>query len=189
MILGSCPLNFLIPDIISYLVPFIVQMKKLVFTLLAVVIFQFGFSQNIPPVEGVRLEAPQDYRNADSAVVQVSKYFLKIPIDQDNNTRLTAGVFLVRWIAGTPEFDFDLNSNVFKYIKKDVDLLTVYYSCVASFAIHHPAVNDANTITLNAAKLLVAYINNPANHVVLTRQLKNLVEADAKGDLKSFLKL
>lgn len=164
-------------------------MKKLLFTLLAVSVAQFAFSQNIPPVEGVRLEAPQDYRNADSAVAQVSRYFLKIPIDQDNNTRLNAGVFLVRWAAGTPEFNFDLNSNAFRYVKKDVDLLTVYYSCLASFAIHHPFVKDANTITLNAVKQLVAYINNPANHVVLTRQLKNLADADAKDDLKSFLKL
>ncbi len=157
--------------------------------MLAVFAGQIAFCQNIPPVEGVRLETPQDYRNADSLVVQVSKYFLSIPIDQDNNTRLKAGVFLVRWMEGTPEFNLDLGQNVLKYIKKDVDLLTVYYCCVSAFAIHHTAVRDSNAITLNAVKQLVTYIDNPANHVALTRQLKNLADADEKVQLKRVLKL
>jgi hypothetical protein len=164
-------------------------MRKLFFTLLAVVLVQFAFSQNIPPVEGFRLEAPQDYRNADSAVVQVAKYFLSIPIDQDSNTRLKAGVFLTQWLAGTPDFDFDPDKGALRYIKKDVDLLTVYYCCLSSFVIHYPSVKDPNTAMLNAAKQLLAYVNNPGNHVTLTRQLKNMVAADEKGELKSFLKL
>jgi hypothetical protein len=164
-------------------------MKKLFFTLLAAIIGHIAFSQNIPPVEGFRLEAPQDYRNADSAVVQVSKYFLSIPVDRENNTRLTAGVFLVRWLTGNPDFDFDPDDRVFGYIKKDVDLVTVYYTCLAMFVIHHPSVKDGHTITLNAAKQLMAYIGNPANHVVLTRQLKKMLDANEKGELKSFLKL
>jgi hypothetical protein len=164
-------------------------MKKLFFVLLAIVSSHAAFAQNIPPVEGVRLETPQDYRNADSAVVQVSKYFLSIPIDQDNNRRLYAGIFLVKWMSGSPECNFDPDQNVLKYIKKDVDLLTVYYCCFSSFSIHYPSVKDSNTVTLNATKQLVAYISKPANHVRLTRQLKNMVDADEKGELKSFLKL
>ena len=157
--------------------------------LLAVAASHVVLAQNIPPVEGVRLETPQDYRNADSAVVQVSKYFLSIPIDQDNNRRLYAGVFLVRWMNGSPECNFDPDQTVLKYIKKDVDLLTVYYCCFSSFSIHYTSVKDPKTVTLNAVKQLVAYMNNPGNHVVLTRQLKNMIAADEKGDLKSFLKL
>lgn len=164
-------------------------MKKLFFTLLAAVLVQFAFSQNIPPVEGFRLEAPQDYRNADSAVVQVAKYFLSIPIDQDSNTRLKAGVFLTQWLSGTPDFDFDPDKGALRYIKKDVDLLTVYYCCLSSFVIHYPSVKDPNTAMLNAAKPFLAYVNNPGNHVTLTRQLKNMIAADEKGELKSFLKL
>ncbi|HZY36471.1 MAG TPA: hypothetical protein VFE53_07480 [Mucilaginibacter sp.] len=164
-------------------------MKKLFFTLLAVVAGHIAFAQNIPPVEGFRLETPQDYRNADSAVVQVARYFLSIPLNQDSNTRLKAGVFLTQWLVGTPDFDFDPDKGALRYIKKDVDLMTVYYCCLSSFVIRYPSVKDPNTIMLNAAKQLVAYMNKPANHVTLTRQLKNMVDADEKGELKSFLKL
>jgi len=164
-------------------------MKKLFFTLLAAVMVQFAFSQNIPPVDGFKLETPQDYRNADSAVVQISKYFLSTPIDKDNNTRLYAGVFLIKWISGSPECNFDPDQTVLKYIGKDVDLLTVYYCCFSAFSIHHPYVKDPKTVELNAVMQLLTYINKPGNHVVLTRQLKNMIAADEKGELKSFLKL
>jgi len=164
-------------------------MKKLFFTLLAVIAGQIAFSQNIPPVEGVRMETAQDYRNADSAVVQVSRYFLSIPIDQDNNTRLKAGVFLTRWMYGSPDCNFDPGQKMLKYINSDVDLLTVYYCCFSLFTIHYPSVKDPKTVELNAAKQFVAYLNKPSNHVTLTRQLKKMVDADEKGELKSFLKL
>src|ERR1700734_4045016 len=104
-------------------------MKKVFFTLFMAALVQFAFAQNIPPVEGVRMETPQDYRNADSAVMQVSKYFLSIPIDQDNNTRLKAGVFLTRWMYGSPDCNFDPDQKMLNYINSDVDLLTVYYCC------------------------------------------------------------
>lgn len=148
-----------------------------------------AFAQNIPPVDGVRLEVAQDYRNADSLVMQVSRYFLSIPVDQDTNTRLRAGIFLLRWMEGTPEFNFTLGDNQLKYIEKDVDLLTVYYACLCAFAIQHPAVRDANTVTLNGMKLLVAYVSNNKNHAVMTRQLKKLIEADQRGELKKQIKL
>ena len=164
-------------------------MKKLIFTLLATLISYAAFAQRIPPVNGFKLETPQDYRNADSAVVQIDKYFLSIPIDQDNNSRLYTGVFLIKWMKGSPECDFDPDQYFLKYIRRDVDLLTVYYCCYSLFSIHYPAVKDTKTVTLNAVKQLVTYITNPANHVTLTRQLKNLVDADQKGELKSFLKL
>lgn len=164
-------------------------MKKIFFTLLAALFGCMALAQNIPPVDGFKLEAPQDYRNADSAVMQVSRYFLSIPIDQDTNSRLHAGVFLVQWMEGTPEFNFTFSDNQLKYIEKDADLLTLYYASLCYFAIQHPAVRDGNTVTLNAVKLMLAYIKNSKNHVTLTRKLKKLEDADDKGELKSLLKL
>jgi len=164
-------------------------MKNSLLTLLLIFTCVTAFSQNVPPVDGVRMETEQDYRNADSLVVQVSRYLLSIPVNQDNHTRLRIGVFLTRWMQGSPQFNFTLNENVLKYIGTDVDLLSVYYAALCSFVLQYPSVKDANTVTLNAAKELVAYMNKSSNHVILTRRLKKLCEADDKGELKSFLRL
>ena len=164
-------------------------MKNSLLTLLLIFTCVTAFSQNVPPVDGVRMETEQDYRNADSLVVQVSRYLLSIPVNQDNHTRLRIGVFLTRWMQGSPQFTITPNDNVMKYIGTDVDLLSVYYAALCSFVLQYPSVKDANTVTLNAAKELVAYMNKSSNHVILTRRLKKLCEADDKGELKSFLRL
>ena len=164
-------------------------MKKALLTLPVIFICMAALSQNIPPVDGVRMETAQDYQNADSLVVQVSRYLLSIPLNQDNHTRLRAGVFLTRWMQGSPQFNVTPNENVMKYIGTDVDLLSVYYAALCSFVLQYPSVKESNTVTLNAAKELVAYMNKSSNHVILTRRFKKLCDADDKGELKSFLKL
>ena len=164
-------------------------MKKALLTLPVIFMCMAAFAQNIPPVDGVRMETEQDYRNADSLVVQVSRYLLSIPVNQDNHTRLRTGLFLTRWMQGSPQFNVAPNDRVLKYIDSDVDLLSVYYAALCSFVLQYPSVKDSNTVTLNGAKELVAYMNKSSNHVILTRRLKKLCEADDKGELKSFLKL
>jgi len=164
-------------------------MKKALLTLLVIFLSIAAFSQNIPPVDGVRMETDQDYRNADSLVMQVSRYLLSIPLNNDNHTRLRAGVFLTRWMQGSPQFNVAPNDRVLKYIDSDVDLLSVYYAALCSFVLQYPSVRDSNTVTLNAAKELVAYMDKSSNHVILTRRLKKLCDADDKGELKNLLKL
>jgi hypothetical protein len=165
-------------------------MTKTFFTLLILFAAFSGFCQSMPPVEGVPLNTSTDFHAAENVVLQVSGNLLSTPIDQANEARLKANVFLVRWMYGTPDFDFTIGQNAMKkYIEKDVDLMAVYFACLASFAIKYPSVKDQATVTLNAVKTFVGYINNTTNHVIITSKLKKLQEADQKGELKSFLKL
>ena len=164
-------------------------MKKALLTLPVIFMCMAAFAQNIPPVDGVRMETDQDYRNADSLVMQVSRYLLSIPLNNDNHTRLRTGLFLTRWMQGSPQFNVAPNDRVLKYIDSDVDLLSVYYAALCSFVLKYPSVTDSNTVTLNAAKELVAYMDKSSNHVILTRRLKKLCDADDKGELKNLLKL
>ncbi len=165
-------------------------MKKAFFTCIAILVSFSAFSQSMPPVLGVPLATDADYRTAENVVLRVSEYLLAIPVDEANESRLKAGLFLTRWMDGTPDFDLTLGQSAMnKYIEKDVDLMTVYFSCLTSFAIEYKSVKDPKTITLNAVKAFITYINNSNNHVVMTTKLKKLVDADQKGDLKRFLKL
>jgi hypothetical protein len=161
-------------------------MKKTLLTLLVLFLGFAAFAQNIPPTDGLRMETDEDYRNADSLV---SKYFLSIPLNSDNYNRLRGALFLKRWMAGSPEFNIVPNSNFAKYTEDDVDLLSIYYSSLCLFVLQNPGVKDANTVTLNAARIVAQYVGNPENHVILTRRLTKLVAAEQKDDLKSFLKL
>ena len=148
------------------------HLKNIIFVLTALLFSVNAFSQNIPPVEGIKLETGDDYRNADQAVKEVSQYLLIVPVNKESNTRVKAGYFLLKWMEGTPEFNFTFNHSVLKYFEKDVDLLAIYYGAMASFALQYPSVKNPDTITLNAVKTLIAYVNNSHNHVIAARPLK-----------------
>jgi hypothetical protein len=164
-------------------------MKNTLFAIILVLISFSAFSQGLPPVKGVPLSSPDDYSAAENVVLQTSAYLLANPIDMDDESRLTAGVFIIRWMNGTPDFDFAFGQNKLGYIKNDVDLLSVYYATLSSFAIQNKSVKDPKTVTLNAVKKFIAYIKDPKNHVKMNRQLKKLADADEKGELKSYLGL
>jgi hypothetical protein len=163
--------------------------KGLLALLLSTIITAAAFSQNIPFVEGLRMDTPQDYHNADSTVLLVSHYLLSIPINTENYNRLKISLFLTRWMDGSPEFTVVPNTKVTRYIENDVDLMAVYYASLCSFVLEYPSVKDKAAITLNTAKTLADYIGNGNNHVILTRQLRKMVAANQEGKLKSFLNL
>jgi hypothetical protein len=164
-------------------------MKKALLTLFVVSLSFAAFSQSMPPVDNVTLVTAKDYHDVQPLVIQVSGYLLSNPVDKDDEVRLTASIFLVRWIQGTPDFNFTFGHNVMKYFNKDSELVGVYYAAISSFSLKYPSVKDSKTITLNAVKTFVAYIDNTSNHVVLTPRLKKLSDAAQSGNLESFLKL
>jgi len=164
-------------------------MKKAICTFLVVFATVSAFSQSMPPVNDVPLLTAQDYRTAENVVVQVDGNLLSTPIDKANEARLYAGVFLVQWINGTPDFDFTIEQKPLKYLKKDADLISVYCAALSSFALKYRSVKDHKALTVNAVKIFLDYVNNPVNHVVITKNLKKLIDADKQGNLESFLKL
>jgi len=164
-------------------------MKKAICTLLLIFAAFYSFSQSMPPVDGVPLVTAQDYRTAENVVVQVDGNLLSTPIDKANETRLYAGLFLMKWINGTPDFDFTTEQKPLKYLKKDADLITVYCAALTSFTLQYRSVKDHKALTVNAVKAFLDYVNNANNHVVLTKNLKKLSDANQQGTLEKFLNL
>lgn len=147
------------------------------------------FAQDLPNFSQIRLVQKEDYKLADSAVLQTCNYLLSTPIDSKSITRLTSVQFIMKWMDGTPDYTFSLSENTTKYFIKDLDLMGLYMACLSKAALQTTPGTNSNTITLNATKLLLTYVNTAGNNVNWTKPLKKLSEANDKGDLQSFLKL
>jgi cellobiose-specific phosphotransferase system component IIC len=162
-------------------------MKTAFFTLLIAVLSFNAFSQTLPPIANVQMTTKEDYRAKDSLALQVANYVLSTPSNENSVDRLSAASFLLKWMDGTPDYSFELSQNVLQYFQKDIDLMSVYMACMTAYALQNHA-KDAKTITLNAVKLFVTYIDKSSNNVKMTSKLKKLSEANQKGELESFLK-
>jgi hypothetical protein len=164
-------------------------MKKILLTLLTIVVAFNAFSQSLPPIDGLKLVTKEDFRSADSLALKVANYILSTPSAKNNVPRLKATQFLLNWMEGTPDFTFSLDEKAIKYFEKDMDLMGVYTASLTAYSIQNKQVTDTKIVTLNAVKIFITYIDNNGNNVTWTSKLKKLSEANQKGELESLLKL
>ena len=163
-------------------------MKKLFIFFLLIISVGTGFAQNLPKFDQYKFNTTSDYKLADSAVLQTANFLLSTPIDQNNPTRIKAGQFVMRWMEGTPDYTFSLEQNAIKYLSGNVDLMLLYMTSMAKYALETKS-TDVKVITINGVKTLLAYVNNPTSNVKKDKNLKKLSDANDRGNLEDLLNL
>jgi hypothetical protein len=161
-------------------------MKKLLFIFILIATANRLFAQDLPPLDQYKFDKDADYKRADSVILQTANFLLSTPIDQNIPNRQKAGHFVMQWMEGTPEYTFSLDQNAIKYLSDNVDLMLLYMTSMAKYALEAQS-NDPKITTLNGVKILLTYVQQPANNVKKDKNLKRLVEANDKGDLEEVL--
>ncbi len=162
-------------------------MKKIIFAFL-LLSNNFLFSQNLPNFNDIKLDKAIDYKVADSFVLIATNYLLTTPFDKDDIGRLKSLQFVIKWMSGTPDYTFTLDEAATKIMKGSDDLLGIYMAAMTKYSLENKAVSkDTKAVTLNAVKLLLDYCENTSNNIKMTKQLKKLSEARAKGQLEQEL--
>jgi hypothetical protein len=163
-------------------------MKRLSIICLLIFTCCGSFAQILPAFRQVPLKKQKDYKVAEPLVLQTADYILATPIDQNTDAKKVAAQFLMKWMDGTADYTFTLDEASTKSFLQNASLVEVYIAAMSKFAIENKP-KLSKTITLKAIKNLLAYVNNPANHVTETSDLKALSEANDKNQLESFLNL
>jgi len=144
-------------------------------------------AQTVLQFDHMKLASKKDFKLADSTVSQLSAYLLSIPINRDTTTRINAAQFLMKWMEGTNEYTFVINENNTRAFINNINLMAVYMAALCKTALQHKPGVNSRIITLDGTKRLIGYINNPANHVKSTQELRELIDANNRGELESFL--
>jgi hypothetical protein len=144
-------------------------------------------AQTRPQFDHIKMASKKDYKQADSTVSQLSAYLLSIPITRDTTTRINGAQFLMKWMEGTNEYTFVVNENNTRAFINNINLMAVYMAALCKTALQHKSGVDSKTITIDGTRRLISYINDPANNVKMTPELRELCNASDKGELESFL--
>jgi hypothetical protein len=163
-------------------------MKRIFFTCLLLLFAAIEIqAQSLPEFDHIRLSGRKDFKQADSTISQLSAYLLSIPIDRDTTTRINAAGFLMQWMEGTGEYTFVINENNTRAFINNTNLMAVYMAALCRTALQHKPGTSSKTVTLDGTKRLISYINDPANNVKMTPEIRRLSDADKMGKLESFL--
>lgn len=144
-----------------------------------------GSAQPGPDYTSIRLEAKEDYTDeTDKAALQAASQILSTPVNDKNLPRLEAAQFLIRWMTGTPTYQFNLDGKVTKFAKDD--LLIVYMAAMAKYCLQNPAdKEDQKKVQVNAIKALLGYCRQ--FDIRMAGELKRLNSAHEKGELEKYL--
>ena len=135
----------------------------------------------------IKLEAKEDYKLAEPAVLKASNYLFTSKYDKDDLERLYAIQFIMRWMNGTPDFTFELEEKFSKPFLQETDLLGLYMSGLAKYAIEHKEqAKDKKRLSLNAVKMVIEYSNKSSNNLKQTSELKKMATALKKGELEKY---
>ena len=162
-------------------------MKKFLFVF-CMLLAAVSYGQTMPDFDLIKLEKNSDYKAAEPFALQTAVYLLSTPVEKKKDNRLKSLQFLVKWMSGTPDHSFVLDDATAKITRDNTDLFGLYVAGLVKYSVNNKSnTRDPKVVKLNAVISILDYCENPANNVKLTKQLKKLSEARAKGELEKEL--
>lgn len=162
---------------------------KHLFSLL-VFLFSFNFlpAQSLPDYDEITLNKGEDYRTAESALLQAVDFLLNNPIDAEKLDRAKSLQFIIKWMQGTPDYTFNIDAST-KRISDNLDLIGIYMAAMTKYCIQNPTkATSKEDVKINAWKILLAYCADEKNNVKPSKKIRKLIEANNNGTLEKELK-
>lgn len=145
--------------------------------------------QDTAQYRSMRLEKRADYLNAEPTIIRVTEYLLNTAINKDEQTRLDAAQFLLKWMEGTPDHTYSFHSRISQITKNNIDLMGVYLAAMVKYSLEYKEeATDLKVLQLNTLKTLLTYVANADNGVKSNAELKKLNDLAAKGQLERYIR-
>ncbi len=166
-------------------------MKRIIIGILLLLSINISFGQNLPNYDAIKLEVKEDYNTtANDAALQAANFILSTPVDENNMDRLKSMQYIFKWMSGSPDYNFEVGEPATKFSKRNDYFLGIYMAAMTKYVLENKDdAKNQNKIKLNAVKSVIEYAKIPANNVKLNSELKKAIEADAKGELSTYLKI
>lgn len=150
-------------------------------------VISIAFSQNTSQYDNIPLTSAANYRKAEPQVILASDYVYSSPVDKENTNRKNAIAFIMKWMGGNSDYSFGMDETISKIAGGDNDVLSMYFVCLAKYALSKGKGVDREELKYNAYLLLAKYCENPANNYKPKGEIKKLIDANNQNKLKEFL--
>jgi hypothetical protein len=162
-------------------------MKKISTLLFFVITSLTVFSQNAAAWDAVPMDKDKDFKAAVPKVKECVKYLLSHPFSKEDANCVSASKLLLKWMAGTPDYSFNMLANITK-IDPDGKIVAAYLAALVKEGFDSPDnLKDLKKGEIGAMKIVAEYCENPANKVAQTDEIRKLIKANKDGKLASVL--
>ncbi len=166
----------------------ITSLLKSIFLMVVIACTTNAYSQTPPNFDLIKLEQTADYKAANPFALQTANYLLYTPLKNENPDRVKSLQFIYKWMTGTPDYSFRLDEASSKLFKGSNELMGVYMAAMVKYSLENKtAAKDPKSVKLNSLVMMLDYCEKKENNVRMSKQLKKLFDAKAKGELEQLL--
>lgn len=162
-------------------------MKKAIIIICSLFFYQLILAQDYSELQKVEIKTKEECRSYDGKALECANYILNTPNNADIN-RLYASSFIFKWMTSTPDYIFELGDWNTKLSNKKDYMQGVFTAAMVKFALENKA-TDKNEIKYGSYKILAEYCSKENNIQDPSKEMKKMVEAYKKDDLKTYLKM
>ena len=160
---------------------------KILYFAIAVFCANLLLGQDFEVPKNYKLEKKEDYKPYEKDVLACIEYLETSSFDPDNEVRLQANAFLLKWITGCPYISINLHGYVMDYTQENKDFLLIFLGGWTKYAIEHP--DDVDDFSGNLAGIKsIIKVYKLDHEIEEDDNVEELIKLENDGKLESWLK-
>ena len=165
-------------------------MKRYLFFLFLLFPVIKSHSQDFTDLQSLEFKSNDDYKKYEHRVLDCSNYVLSVLSEDTDTNRILALQTIIKWMSGTPDYQFEIDESITSLIKKNESILGLYMASMTKFVLENKEkAAEKNEVKYNTYLILLDYCGNPTNNVKLTKELQKAIDKKNEGKLKEYLKI
>ncbi|MGF1635451.1 MAG: hypothetical protein ACFCUU_00150 [Cyclobacteriaceae bacterium] len=152
--------------------------------------FHITLAQNFAIYQNIKFDRPEQYKEHQQMAHEAAKYVLTTPHSNEDEERMHAARFMLKWMEGTPDYNFDILPWMAGLNRTDRFLYPVTMAALVKAALDDTQKEkDANALQVATAEEVAKYMANKEHKLRPRSTGKKFVQAWEEGRLEEFLEL
>ncbi|PIB36164.1 hypothetical protein BFP72_12540 [Reichenbachiella sp. 5M10] len=119
----------------------------------------------------------EDYKTAEPTVLETANFILDTPADLDELKRLNSFQYILKWMEGTPDYTFSIESEAMQLTDGKTELLTVYLSAMTKAVLDSSSPLTNEQVQAKAKEYTVQYCAKEENHIKPSKAIKKILKS------------
>ena len=153
-------------------------MKKIALLFVFLFTLQFTTSQNFAELGSYEFTTIESYKTEQDKVLQCANYLFTTPANVNELNRLISLQYIMKWMTGTPDYTFEIDTKAMELTKGNDDLLGLYFAAMTKIVLENKGDKLSNEELYNKAEnMLVNYCANPDFKMKPSRKIKKIIKS------------
>ena len=165
-------------------------MKKMIFSI-SVLAFFFSIMTEAQDFEIPKyyvLKVAADYAKYEKDIIACANWLENSPLNVEEQKRLDANTFLMKWLTGSPTVSINLNADILtKCTDKNPDLLMLFLAGWTRFSLENNYSKDQQAGYFEGFKSMINVYNKGVK-IKKDKDLEGIIELYNKGELEAWIK-